>query len=91
MESKVGEESKGKSPLATVMIIVSVLLGIVLTTVIHYKILTDNSPGYAFGKFIINFFWMDILIGLGVGFGIFIALIILIIHILSLKEESTSS
>ena len=91
MASKVGEESEGKCTLAIFGFIVCEILGIVLTTAIHYKILTDNSPGYPFDSFISNFLWMDILIGLGVGFGIFVGLIVLIMEFSSLREGKGST
>ena len=72
MASKLGEEPLRKSPLGIILIIVSELFGVVMTTGIHYYVLTENSPGYPSNDFLINFLWMDILVGLAVGFGIYV-------------------
>lgn len=91
MASKEGERSKSWKVALIIFTIISALIGIVLTTAVHYKLLTDNQPGYPFGKFLVRFFWLDILIGLGIGFILFIIILIGIFFYVPSKEESTST
>jgi len=83
--------SKSRKAFGTIFFIVCALLGILIITAIHYKLVTDNQPGYHIYDFLINFFWIDILIGLGIGFVLFIAIGIVIAYYFAIKEKSTSS
>ena len=89
MVSKEKEVSKSWKAFLIIITIICVLVGILLTTVVHYKLLTDNQPGYPFGKFMVRFFWLDILIGIGVGIAILLSLLIIILFFSQEKSNST--
>ena len=89
MASKEGEVSKSWKAFLIIITIICAIIGIVLTTVIHYKLLTDNQPGYPFGKFLVRFFWLDILIGIGIGIALLFSLLIIILFFS--KEQSNST
>lgn len=89
MVSKKGVVPKSKKSSGKMLMVGCEIFGIVLTAAIHYIILTDNSPGYPFDEFLLNFLWMDILLGLAVGFVVWIIVGIAIAYIVPSKEDAT--
>ena len=81
---------KSKKSSGKWLLIACEIWGIVLTAAIHYVILIGNSPGYPFGEFLLNFLWMDILVGLAVGFVLWIIVGIILAYIIPSKEETGS-
>ncbi|MFX0042347.1 MAG: hypothetical protein ACFE8L_05510 [Candidatus Hodarchaeota archaeon] len=89
MESKEKEAPKAWKAFLIIIIIICVLVGIVLATAVHFKLLTDRQPGYPFDKFLLKFFWLDLLIGIGVGIAILFALLFLILFFTQERSNST--
>jgi len=90
MVSKEGVVPKSKKSSGKILMVVCEIWGIVLTAAVHYIILIDNSPGYSFDEFLLNFLWMDILVGLAVGFVLWIIVGITIAYFTPSKEETAS-
>ncbi|UCC19288.1 MAG: hypothetical protein JSV62_14475 [Promethearchaeota archaeon] len=88
LENKI---SKSRKAFRTIFFIVCALFGIIIITAIHYKLLSDNQPGYPFYDFLINFFWLDVLIGLGIGLIFFMVIGIAIAYYFAVKEKKTLS
>jgi hypothetical protein len=90
MRLKIAKPSKLRKLFGTILFIFCVAIGIIISAVIHFKILTDANPSYSFNEFAITFLWMDVLIGLGVGFVLFIIIGIVVAYYLALKGEESS-
>ncbi|MFX1305030.1 MAG: hypothetical protein ACFFBV_07805 [Promethearchaeota archaeon] len=81
---------KSKKSSGKWLMIACEIWGIVLTAAVHYVILIGNSPGYPFDAFLLNFLWMDILVGLAVGFVLWIIVGITIAFFMPSTEETAS-
>ncbi len=83
--------SNSRKAMFVIFFIVCALLSILTTSAIHFKILTEIQPGYLYNIYILNFLWMDILIGLGIGSALFFAIRVVLNYYFNLKEGSVST
>jgi len=70
-----------------IFIIVCTVLSILATSAVHYKILMETQPGYLYNVYLVNFLWMDILIGLVIGFVLFGIISFVIAYYFKFKEK----
>jgi len=83
--------SNSRRAMFVIFFIVCALLSILTTSAIHFKILTEIQPGYLYNVYLLNFLWMDILIGLGIGSALFVAIRVIINYYFNLKEGPIST
>ena len=82
--------SNSKKALAIIFFIVCATVSILSTSAIHFKILTEIQPGYLYNVYLLNFLWMDILIGLGIGTAIFFIIGMVLNYYFKIREGPTS-
>ncbi|NVM47052.1 MAG: hypothetical protein HWN79_19315 [Candidatus Lokiarchaeota archaeon] len=83
--------SNSRKALFVIFFIVCAVSSILTTSAIHFKILTEIQPGYLYNVYLLNFLWMDILIGLGIGFALFITIGMVLNYYFTLKEGPNST
>lgn len=83
--------SNSRKALFVIFFIVCAVLSILTTSAVHFKILTEIQPGYLYNVYLLNFLWMDILIGLGIGFALFITIGMVLNYYFTLKEGPNST
>ncbi len=83
--------SNSRRAMFVIFFIVCAVLSILTTSAIHFKILTEIQPGYLYNVYLLNFLWMDILIGLGIGSALFVAIRVIINYYFNLKEGPIST
>ncbi|MFX1388218.1 MAG: hypothetical protein ACFE9M_13450 [Promethearchaeota archaeon] len=83
--------SKSRKVFNIIFFIVCAIFCILVISAIHFKVLTEIQPGYLYNVYLINFLWIDILIGLGIGLVLFIVIGIILNYYWSLKETETSA
>ncbi len=69
-----------------IFFIVCTILAILATSAIHFKILMEIQPGYLYNVYLLNFLWMDILIGLGIGLVLYAVIGIGVSYYFKVKE-----
>jgi hypothetical protein len=79
-----------RKALAVIFFIVCAILSILSTSAIHFKILTEIQPGYLYNVYLINFLWIDILIGLGIGAAIFFVIGLVLNYYFKITEGPDS-
>lgn len=67
--------------------IVCSVLSILVTSAIHFKILMEAQPGYLYNVYLINFLWMDILIGLVIGLVLYAVISTGVTYYFKVKEK----
>ncbi|MFX1568667.1 MAG: hypothetical protein ACFFCV_09895 [Promethearchaeota archaeon] len=82
--------SSSRKALAVIFFIVCVIGSILTTSAIHFKILTELQPGYLYNVYLLNFLWMDILVGLGIGTAIFFIIGLVLNYYFKIREGPNS-
>ena len=82
--------SNSRKAIAVIFFIVCAIGSILVTSAIHFKILIDLQPGYLYNAYLINFLWMDILIGLGIGTAIFFTVGLILNYYFKIREGPES-
>lgn len=86
METIEGKTSKLRNTIGIISFNLWMILGIVITTAIHYRLFTETHSGYQLNKFFKNYMWIDSLIGISISVAIFIVIIIGIAYYIKSKE-----
>ncbi len=82
--------SNSRKALFVIFFIVCATVSILVISAIHFKILTEIQPGYLYNAYLINFLWMDILIGLGIGTALFFIIGLVLNYYFKLTEGPDS-
>jgi len=82
--------SNSRKAMFIIFFIVCAISSILITSAIHFKILTEIQPGYLYNVYLLTFLWVDILIGLGIGFVLFAVIGMVINYYFTLKEGPNS-
>ena len=78
--------SNSKKALAVIFFIVCAIGSILITSAVHFKLLTELQPGYLYNVYLLNFLWMDILVGLGIGTAIFFIIGLVLNYYFKIRE-----
>ena len=82
--------TSSRKAIAVIFFIVCAIGCILITSAIHFKFLTEIQPGYLYNVYLLNFLWMDILIGFGIGTAIFFIIGMVLNYYFKIREGPNS-